>query len=267
MRFQVVTLFPVMIEQALKEGVVGQAVSSGQVQVATVNPRDFTCDVHHSVDDRPFGGGDGMVMMLDPLLEALKSLGEQKGRVVYLSPQGRRWNDSLAREWAKNGQPVTLICGRYAGVDQRFINAHVDEEISIGDYVLSGGELAALVMIDTVSRLMPGVLGNPKSAGSDSFAQGLLEGPVYTRPREHALGAVPATLLSGHHAKIETYRQALALALTALKRPDLLHSLSLDAKVTLKSVPKAAEQLLALPEEELKSLGLSSAELKSLLEI
>ena len=263
MRFNIVTLFPTMIEHALKEGVVGQAVTDGRVQVTTVNPRDFTTDVHHSVDDRPFGGGDGMVMMLDPLIQSLESLGVEKGKVVYLSPQGRKWDDQTARQWAEENQNVTLVCGRYAGVDQRFINAHVDEEISIGDYVLSGGELAALVMIDTVSRFADGVLGNPKSASRDSFAQGLLEAPMYTRPREHALGVVPATLLSGHHARIETYREALALAVTALKRPDLLSKIALPNQ----PIRAAANELLALPKDELTNLGLNQLDLEKLADL
>lgn len=262
MRFQVLTLFPKMIEEALREGVVGQAVGAGQVEVKCVNPRDFATDLHRSVDDRPFGGGDGMVMMLEPLVAALESLGDRKGRVVYLSPQGRPWKDSVARQWAGDGRPVTLICGRYAGVDQRLINHHVDEEISIGDYVLSGGELAALVVIDSMTRLLPNVLGNPDSPQVDSFSQGLLEGPLFTRPRQHALGEVPATLLSGHHARIESYRRALALALTALKRPDLV---AVEAVSNLRVV-KAVKELLALPPEELKSLGVKTKELETLLE-
>ena len=261
MHFNVITLFPAMIHHAFKEGVIGQSITAEKVKIHTVNPRDFTHDVHHSVDDRPFGGGDGMVMMLEPLIRSLESL-TTKGKVVYLSPQGRKWDDQTAREWASRQEPVTLVCGRYAGVDQRFINHYVDEEISIGDYVLSGGELAALVMIDTVSRFIPEVLGNPDSACRDSFAQGLLEAPVYTRPREHSLGVVPATLLSGHRRRIHSYRDALALAVTALKRPDLLAKLNLPAN----PVRKAANELLALSDDEIKSLGLSSSDLEILAE-
>lgn len=263
MQFNVITLFPNMIQQALQEGVIGQAVSDRRVGVMTVNPRDFTSDVHKTVDDRPFGGGDGMVMLLEPLMSALDSIKDRRGKVVYLSPQGRRWSDATAREWAAKDENVTLICGRYAGVDQRFVNHCVDEEISIGDYVLSGGELGALVVMDTVARFMPGVLGNPESAGRDSFAQGLLEAPMYTRPREHALGAVPATLLSGHHAKIKSYREALAVAVTAMKRPDLLEKIAMPAS----PVRSAANELLTLKPEELKSLGLTVTELQKLADL
>lgn len=260
MRFNVITLFPNMISQALQEGVVGQSVVADRLSVKTVNPRDFTTDIHHSVDDRPFGGGDGMVMMVDPLIAALESLGSAKGHVVLLSPQGHKWEDQRARQWAERHEPVTLICGRYAGLDQRFINHYVDEEFSIGDYVLSGGELAALVIVDTVARFVPEVLGNPKSAGLDSFAQGLLEAPLYTRPSRHALGPVPNTLLSGHHSRIQSYREALALAVTAMKRPDLL----VKIKMSEERVRAAANELLALPEDEIKSLGLKISDLEKL---
>ncbi len=263
MRFQILTLFPQMIEQALQEGVVAQAIRAGQVRVEILNPRDFATGTHRSIDDRPFGGGDGMVMMVEPLQAALESLGERKGRVVYLSPQGRLWDDQMAAAWAKSDEPLTLICGRYAGVDQRFINEYVTEEISIGNYILSGGELAALVVLDTVSRFAPGVLGNPISSRNDSFREGLLEAPLFTKPRHHALGDVPSALLSGHHAQIEEFRHSLSLVLTALKRPDLI---SRAPSASRNKIQAAAKDLLALPQEELKSLGLKLSDLKSLLE-
>ena len=171
MRFNVITLFPNLIESVLDAngGVVGQAVSRGDVTIHTVNPRAFTSDLHKTVDDRPFGGGDGMVMLYEPLACALRSLGGDVGHCVYLTPHGKKWSDQKARNWAKTKKIVTLVCGRYAGVDQRFINDFIDEEISIGDFILSGGELGALVLIDSTSRFLANVLGNSQSAEAESF--------------------------------------------------------------------------------------------------
>jgi tRNA (guanine37-N1)-methyltransferase len=160
-----------MVSEALKAGVVGQAVTRGEIVVKTINPRDFVSDIHKTVDDRPFGGGDGMVMLSEPLTTAMAAISAGEagaGHRVYLSAQGRVWKDSIAREWSQKHKVITLICGRYGGIDQRFLNAHVDEEISVGDYILSGGELAALVLIDTLARLQPGVLGNAQSKDLES---------------------------------------------------------------------------------------------------
>ncbi|MCB0364894.1 MAG: tRNA (guanosine(37)-N1)-methyltransferase TrmD [Bdellovibrionaceae bacterium] len=261
-QFNVITIFPDMIRGALKEGLVGQAFHSGKVVLDVVNPRSFTQDVHQSVDDRPFGGGDGMVFLAEPLRQAVESLGEKRGRVVYLSPQGRVWSDSLAREWAQSSEPITLVCGRYGGVDQRFIETLVDEEISIGDYVLSGGELGALVLIDSVVRLLPEVLGNADSPDKESFAEGLLECPLFSRPREFGELPVPEALLSGHHGRIEEFRQDVAWVQTQLFRPDLLAGRGEAAGKLLQALPR----LLNLSEKELKSLGLERTQLADLLE-
>lgn len=222
MQFNVITIFPEMIRAALKEGVVGQAVQHGLVKLDVVSPRQFTADFHKTVDDRPFGGGDGMVMLYSPMKAALDSFAENKGKVVLLSAQGEKWSDSKARLWSKSGQPVTLICGRYGGVDQRFINECVDEEISVGDYILSGGELAALILIDSTARLLPEVLGNMQSADKDSFADGLLEAPLFTRPQAVAGQKVPTVFLSGDHKKIDQARRALSILITLKKRPELV---------------------------------------------
>jgi tRNA (guanine37-N1)-methyltransferase len=261
MQFNVVTIFPKFIESCFKEGVVGLAVQHGQVKINIVNPRDFATDKYQSVDDRPFGGGDGMVMTPDPLIGALESLGTAgRGRVIFLTPQGQLWNDGMARQWAAGSGPVTLICGRYAGVDQRVINSYVDEEISVGDYVLSGGELPAMVLMDSIIRLIPGVLGNPKSVDDESFAARLLEGPVFTRPGEHKLGKVPAVLTGGNHREIAEFRRRLAYALTALKRPELL------LPEDMAELKKSAERLSQMEPGDLEVLGITREELKPLLE-
>lgn len=226
MRFNVITLFPELIEGALKFGVVGQAVQRGSIEIQTINPRKYTEDIHHTVDDRPFGGGDGMVLLCAPLTEAIADLGKNAGRRILLSAHGKKWSDSNARDCAKLDQNITLICGRYGGVDQRFINQNVDEEISIGDYILSGGELGALVLIDSISRFLPSVLGNEKSFAEESFGNdGLLEAPLFTRPRQIEGGAsVPAIFLSGDHAKIAAARRLLSILVTIEKRPDLVRA-------------------------------------------
>ncbi|PIS11496.1 MAG: tRNA (guanosine(37)-N1)-methyltransferase TrmD [Bdellovibrio sp. CG10_big_fil_rev_8_21_14_0_10_47_8] len=232
--FQVITLLPAIIEAALDHGILSQARERDLIRVETVNPRDFTKDVHHTVDDRPFGGGDGMVMMVEPLQKALAKAMESapEAWVVYLSPQGAslRQDKVMALAEKKN---IVLICGRYAGVDQRFLNEWVDEELSIGDYVLSGGELAAAVVIDAVSRQIPGVLGHQSSAQLDSFSEGLdglLEAPSYTRPQEILGQSVPEILLSGNHQKISEWKKNISLLLTLHKRPDLLAKTHLNQK-------------------------------------
>ena len=226
MKFQVITLFPDLIEAFTAEGVIGQARKKELISLNCIQLRDFTQDVHKTVDDRPFGGGDGMVMMIEPLKAAIAKAKSQStnAKVIYLSPQGRTLDQSKVEELSKSGELI-LICGRYAGLDQRIINSHVDEEISIGDYVISGGELAASVLIDAVSRRVPGVLGHAESADQDSFSNslnGLLEAPAFTRPREFEGAETPEVLLSGNHKKIAQWRKDVSVLVTLLKRPDLL---------------------------------------------
>lgn len=222
MKFSVITVFPEMIENFFSQGVVGQSLNRNLLSLETINPRSFTNDVHHTIDDRPFGGGDGMIMMASPLEQALLSVkGPDKSSVIYLSPQGEAFNDMKARQLAKL-KHVVLICGRYGGVDQRFINKYVDEEISIGDYVLSGGELAAAVVVDAVARMIPGVLGHGASAHEDSFAKNLLlEQPHFTRPRDWHDQIVPEILTSGNHKAIAEWKSKVSRLVTLAKRPDL----------------------------------------------
>lgn len=229
MKIQVITLFPELIVAGVSSGVLGQAVNkTGLIQVGTIQPRDFTDDPHRSVDDRPFGGADGMVMrpgVAAAAIAAARSAGPS--HVIHVSPRGKVLNDTLVTELA--GRPgLTILCGRYAGIDQRVLNQDVDEEISIGDYVLSGGELAALVLIDAVARKIPGVLGHPLSAAKDSHASGLLEGPLFTRPREWRDQRVPEILFSGHHERIHDWERVMAGLVTLLRRPDLLGAVTVQ---------------------------------------
>ena len=230
MQVDVVTLFPQMFAALREYGVTGRALERGIAELRLWNPRDFTTDRHRTVDDRPYGGGPGMVMMVEPLraaIRAARSEGPAERRVVYLSPQGRRLDQQALSEFA--AQPgFVLVCGRYEGVDERLVASEVDEEWSIGDYVLSGGELAAMVMIDGAMRLLPDVLGHEDSAGEDSFMAGLLDCPHYTRPVEVDGMRVPDVLLSGDHAAIRRWRLKHALGRTWLRRPDLLDSVELD---------------------------------------
>src|SRR6266487_6262911 len=224
MRIDVVTLFPELVEHASRFGVTGRALERGLWQLATWNPRDFTTDNYRTVDDRPYGGGPGMVMLAEPLEKAIaaaKVAAQGEAKVIYLSPQGavmdHRKVMALAAEFR-----LMLLCGRYEGVDERLIRRSVDEELSIGDYVLSGGELAAMVLIDAIVRQLPGALGDGLSAEQDSFVNGLLDCPQYTRPETYAGEAVPPVLLSGHHAQIERWRLKQSLGRTWLRRPELL---------------------------------------------
>lgn len=258
MKFNVVTIFPEMISAALKQGVVGQAITRGEVGLELITPRQFTHDFHQTVDDRPYGGGDGMVMLVEPLEKALASLGANAGRRVLLSAHGEKWSDKKARSWAEARGYVTLICGRYGGVDQRFINQYVDEEISLGDFILSGGELGALVLIDSVVRLLPNVLGNAESKEQESFSDGLLEAPLFTRPQTSGEQSVPRFFLGGDHKKIMVLKKALALAVTLVKRPDLISEIHKNEWQLAKKV--LSELTLA----ELKSCGLSLEALKKL---
>ncbi len=231
MRIDVVTLFPQMFQGLTDYGISRRAVDTGILELATWNPRDYTADRHRTVDDRPYGGGPGMVMMVEPLRQAIHaarraSAGEAK--VIYLSPQGRRLDQAGLEELSARSRMV-LVCGRYEGIDERVIATDIDEEWSIGDYVLSGGELAAMVMIDGITRLLPGALGHEDSAVEDSFATGLLDYPQYTRPEEIEGVPVPEVLRSGDHQAIARWRQKQALGRTWLRRPDLLEKIQLDS--------------------------------------
>ncbi|MFH1574064.1 MAG: tRNA (guanosine(37)-N1)-methyltransferase TrmD [Acidobacteriota bacterium] len=225
MRIEVLTTFPQMIEAVTRESVIGRARERGLVEVAAVNLRDFTDDRHHTTDDEPYGGGPGMVMKCEPVFRAVEELTSrrpgEKARIILMTPQGRRLDQKLAAELARETY-VVIICGRYEGVDERIRERLVTDEISIGDYVVSGGELPALVVIEAVARLVPGVLGDDESSESESFAGGLLEYPQYTRPAEFRGYAVPETLLSGNHAQIAKWRRRAALERTLRRRPDLL---------------------------------------------
>jgi tRNA (guanine37-N1)-methyltransferase len=230
MRIQVITLFPQAFRPLVDLGVTGRAIDAGQVRLETVDPRDYALDRHRTVDDRPYGGGPGMVMAVEPLRSAIRSARAVAGpdaRVSLLSPQGRPLRQGAVREMAGR-QDMILVCGRYEGIDERLIELEIDEEWSIGDYVLSGGELAAAVVIDAVTRLLPGVLGHEASAAQDSFMDGLLDCQHYTRPEEIDGLTVPPVLLSGDHGAIERWRRKQALGRTWLRRPELLEALDLD---------------------------------------
>ena len=225
MRIDLISLFPEFVAQCAGFGVVGRAQERGLLSIHGWNPRDYAEGNYRRVDDRPFGGGPGMVMLIDPLraaIRAARAADPAPARVIYLSPQGRRLTQAVARELAGR-ERLVLLCGRYEGVDERLVAAEVDEELSIGDYVLSGGELAAAVVIDAVARLQEGALNDAGSAAQDSFeADGLLDCPHYTRPVEHELGTVPEVLLSGNHAEIARWRRRQSLLRTRERRPDLL---------------------------------------------
>jgi tRNA (guanine37-N1)-methyltransferase len=227
-RFDVVTLFPEMFAAVAGSGITSRALEAGLWSLTTWNPRDFTTDNYRTVDDRPYGGGPGMVMLAEPIertLDAVKTAGG--GRVLYLSPQGRKLDHRRVMELVKE-QAVTLLCGRYEGVDERLLARRVDEEISIGDFVLSGGEIAAMALMDAVVRQLPGALGDQQSAIEESFADGLLDCPQYTRPEKYRGEKVPEMLLSGHHENIRRWRLKQALGRTWLRRPDLLEVRSLS---------------------------------------
>ncbi len=230
MRIDVISLFPPMFEAVTGYGVTGRAIKNGLMSLRVWNPRDYTEDRHRSVDDRPYGGGPGMVMMIEPLaraIEAARGGQGQDAKVIYLSPQGRRLDHAGVVELSKRAGMI-LLAGRYEGVDERLIESEVDEEWSIGDYVLSGGELAAMVMIDAVARQLPGALGDEDSAQQDSFVEGLLDHEHYTRPEDYAGRKVPEVLLSGDHEKIRRWRLKRSLGRTWLRRPELLEQLPLD---------------------------------------
>lgn len=232
MKIEVVTLFPESVHTLLQFGVTGRAVERKLLQVGTENPRDYATDKHKSVDDRPYGGGPGMVMKVETLRAAIHAARAKTGdgaKVIYLSPQGRALDQAGVQELAKH-PALILVAGRYEGVDERLIETEVDEEWSIGDYVLSGGELPALVMIDALARLIPGALNDEESAAQDSFMDGLLDCPHYTRPEDFEGLRVPEVLLSGDHAAIRRWRMKQMLGRTWLRRPDLLEELALSAE-------------------------------------
>jgi tRNA (guanine37-N1)-methyltransferase len=233
MTIDVVTIFPAMIEPALAAGVLGRAIARGGLDVTVRDLRDFTTDRHRVVDDVPYGGGPGMVLKPEPIFRALAAIEEERGGPVttlLMSPQGRRLTQAWVRELA-GAAHLVLLCGRYEGVDER-VRARVSEEVSIGDYVLSGGELPALVVLDAVARLVPGVVGDDQSVAEDSFSRGLLDHPQYTRPAEVAVNGavlrVPEVLLSGHHAEIRRWRKRQAVRRTLERRPELLDGAALD---------------------------------------
>jgi len=229
MRIDVVTLFPELVEQVTGCGVVGRAAEQGLLELHCWNPRDYTRDKHRTVDDRPYGGGPGMLMKVEPLQDAITAVREHSGaaRLVYLSPQGKLLTQKKLAQQVEQGS-VIFLCGRYEGIDERLIQREVDEEWSIGDYVISGGELAAMVCIDAMTRLIPGALGHEDSAQQDSFSDGLLDCPHYTRPEEYLGDHVPEVLMNGNHREIDAWRQQQALGRTWQRRPDLLENIELS---------------------------------------
>lgn len=231
MRIDVVTLFPHMFEILTAYGVTGRAVDTGLLRLGLWNPRDFTHNRHRTVDDKPYGGGPGMVMLYQPLRDAIHAARHDhkgKSRVFYLSPQGRRFDQTYGVELAEQYDNILLVTGRYEGIDERLIDKEIDEELSIGDYVLSGGEIAAMVVIDVITRLLPGALGHEDSAQQDTFSGGLLEYPQYSRPEEIDGLNVPPVLLSGDHQAILRWRRKQALGRTWQKRPDLFEAKELS---------------------------------------
>jgi tRNA (guanine37-N1)-methyltransferase len=232
MQISVITLFPEMLDAVAQYGVVGRAIDNNKVTLRCVNPRDFTADAHRTVDDRPYGGGPGMVMKFEPMAAAIDSARETMPaatRVICMSPQGTRFDQATARRLT--GLPgIILLAGRYEGIDERLLEAQVDEEISLGDYVLSGGEIAAMAVIDATVRLLPGVLGDDESALQDSFSDGLLDFPHYTRPEVIDGRQVPEVLLSGDHARIRRWRLQQAIGRSYTRRPELVDKLELDVE-------------------------------------
>ncbi|MDD3340419.1 MAG: tRNA (guanosine(37)-N1)-methyltransferase TrmD [Lachnospiraceae bacterium] len=235
MNYHVLTLFPEMVEQGCNTSIIGRAVEKGLISLEAVNIRDYTENKHNKVDDYPYGGGAGMVMQAQPVYDAYQSIAsrlEKKPRVIYMTPQGRVFSQSVAEELAGE-EDLIFLCGHYEGIDERVLEEIVTDEVSIGDYVLTGGELPAMVMIDAISRLVPGVLNNADSAEYESFHDNLLEHPQYSRPEVWRDKAVPPILLSGHHANVEAWRREQSLIRTAKRRPDLLETADLSEKERL----------------------------------
>lgn len=231
MRFDVITLFPELVQQVIACGVVSRAAQRSLLELHCWNPRDYTLDRHRSVDDRPYGGGPGMLMKVQPLEDAIAAVRQHNpdAGLVYLSPQGRLVNQALLAKQVERGS-IILLCGRYEGIDERLIEQAVNDEWSIGDYVISGGELAAMVCIDAMTRLIPGALGDDESALQDSFSDGLLDYPHYTRPEDYRGRRVPAVLMNGNHREIEDWRERQSLGRTWLRRPDLLEQIELSQR-------------------------------------
>ena len=260
LKFHIITLFPEFFKVPLDTGILGRSIKRNLLKVNFIQLRNFAKGAYQSVDDEPFGGGDGMVLQYEPLKQAIKSA-PKGGAVYYLSPKGKQWNYEIARKWAENDQREhTIICGRYGGIDQRIIAECVDEEISIGDYVLTGGEPAALLILDSLCRFIKGTLGNELSATNESFEEyQLLECPQWTRPREIKGHHIPKVLFSGHHQHIKKFRYFISILLTALKRPDLLAT-----SPAKKDVPAAIKYAQQLSDEELTACGLHRTDLHRL---
>lgn len=232
MNFHVLTLFPEMIQQGMNTSIIGRAITGGYLSVETINIRDYAFNKHQKVDDYPYGGGAGMLMQAEPVYLAYQSIEEKIGyrpRVVYLTPQGSVFNQTMAKDFAKE-KDLVFLCGHYEGIDERVLEEVVTDLVSIGDYVLTGGELPAMVMMDSISRMVPGVLSNQESGETESFAENLLEYPQYSRPEEWHGKKVPPVLLSGHHANIEAWRREQSILRTAKNRPDLLKKADLTNK-------------------------------------
>lgn len=232
MNFHVLTLFPEMIQQGMNTSIIGRAITGGYLSVEAINIRDYAFNKHQKVDDYPYGGGAGMLMQAEPVYLAYQSIEEKIGyrpRVVYLTPQGSVFNQTMAKDFAKE-KDLAFLCGHYEGIDERVLEEVVTDFVSIGDYVLTGGELPAMVMMDSISRMVPGVLSNQESGETESFAGNLLEYPQYSRPEEWHGKKVPPVLLSGHHANIEAWRREQSILRTAKNRPDLLRKADLTNK-------------------------------------
>jgi tRNA (guanine37-N1)-methyltransferase len=232
MNYHILTLFPEMVENGLNTSIIGRAVNKGILSVEAINIRDYTKEKHGHVDDAPYGGGAGMVMQAEPICDAYDALCERIGkrpRVLYMTPQGKVFNQSIAEELAKE-EDLVFLCGHYEGIDERALELIVTDQLSVGDYVLTGGELPAMIMIDCISRLIPGVLNKAVSAEIESFHDNLLEYPQYTRPEEYKGMKVPDVLLSGHHANIEKWRREQSIQRTLERRPDLLKDANLSKK-------------------------------------
>ena len=232
MNFHVLTLFPEMIEQGMHTSIIGRAIAGGYLSIDAINIRDYAFNKHQKVDDYPYGGGAGMLMQAEPVYLAYESVQKKLGyrpRVVYLTPQGEVFHQTMAKELAKE-KDLVFLCGHYEGIDERVLDEIVTDYVSIGDYVLTGGELPAMVMMDSISRMVPGVLSNQESGETESFAENLLEYPQYSRPEEWHGQKVPPALLSGHHANIEAWRREQSILRTAKRRPDLLKKADLTNK-------------------------------------
>lgn len=232
MNFHILTLFPDMVERGLNTSIIGRAVGKGLLNIETINIRDYTLDRHKKVDDYPYGGGAGMVMQAQPIYDACQAVAQKIGRkprTVYLTPQGNTFQQEMAKDYAKE-EDLVLLCGHYEGIDERVLEEIVTDYVSIGDYVLTGGELPAMVMVDAISRMVPGVLANDESGTTESFEGNLLEYPQYSRPEDWMGKKVPAILLSGDHAKVEAWRREQSIKRTMERRPDLLADADLTAK-------------------------------------